>query len=94
MAFETLIVALQFPHPPNCFTRKMFLAELILKRFLAEDSLQVTAASFEMTAVSFDMTELNCRSFNRCILSWYGRPNPEDQINRQPKDRIFDRRTE
>ena len=26
--------------------------------------------------------------------SWYGRPNPEDRINRKPKDRIFDRRTE
>ena len=57
MAFETLIIALQFP---NCFTRKMFLAELIRKRFFPEDSLQVTAAYF-------DMTELNCRSFNRCI---------------------------
>ena len=26
--------------------------------------------------------------------SWYGRPNPEERINRKPKDRIFDRKTE
>ena len=28
------------------------------------------------------------------IPSWYGRPNPEDQINTKLKDRIFDWRTE
>ena len=27
-------------------------------------------------------------------LDWYGRPNPEDRINKKPKDRIIDRRTE
>ena len=30
---------------------------------------------------------------NESGTSWYGRPDPEDRINRKPKDRIFDRRT-
>ena len=31
---------------------------------------------------------------NAPLPSWYGRPNPEDRINRKPKDQIFDRTTE
>ena len=26
--------------------------------------------------------------------NWYGRPNPEDRINRKPEDQIYDQRTE
>ena len=33
-------------------------------------------------------------TFCNKVLSWYGRPNPEDRINRKPEDRIYDWRTE
>ena len=37
---------------------------------------------------------LDLRIFVGRIEPWYGRPNPENRINRKPKDRIFDQRTE